>query len=163
MLACCGVPSAGNDDEFTTDSVRAPAPFTNIPRHVADGCSSSAQGSSSESESETAADRAEPGARVPLSQQIAACHRRWQWELPEKGCAHSPLQTEPAAAVNSRARELRLRRLGRGQGGVTSDAASLTGDDHRVLQLRGRSAAPRPSAGAGAGAGTPQLKSCSTK
>ena len=40
---------------------------------------------------------------MPLSQQIAACHRRWQWELPEKGCAHGPPQTEPAAAVNSRA------------------------------------------------------------
>ena len=46
---------------------------------------SSETGSSDETDSETAADRAEPGARVPLSKQIAACHRRWQWELPEKG------------------------------------------------------------------------------
>ena len=48
---------------------------------------SSEAGSSDETDSETAADRAEPGAHVPLSKQIAACHRRWQWEVTSQASA----------------------------------------------------------------------------
>ena len=47
-----------------------------------------AEGQTTSSDDEipmTAADRAEPGARVPLAEQIWTCQERWHMELPEKG------------------------------------------------------------------------------